>query len=391
MLDHIHSNLFSAFHRLLVYLCVISIPFVSLCNSLYEYRLTTVDKNGDYLIRLLSYLPCSRIDDSLNILHKSSVDGINICDIVASKHKNYIDIRGERIFFKNRDIKKIAVIGDTGCRTKLGIPFQNHLDIDDWPFAEVIASISMHDPDLVIHVGDYLYFDSCVNSDFCFHKSKTIWKQWEFEFFNPANKLLKKSTWIFVRGNHEACKSHGDGWFKFLENSSEFTGCRDSYSLQDISYSDLFSFKVFDINGSPDQEVHFGEKKEDTRFSFLLCHIPIFTNYKAFFRKEKRSIPMEIFNLANQSDIILSGHIHAFQYFDLIDGPLQLVAGNGGTLLNAYLEGIFSGNKKIKGKGVNSSKTISGTHGFSIIDVTDDQLNISAYSYKNELLWSNRK
>ncbi|WP_298855682.1 hypothetical protein [uncultured Ruegeria sp.] len=33
-------------------------------------------------------------------------------------------------------------------------------------------------------------------------------------------------------------------------------------------------------------------------------------------------------------NLLLSGHIHAFQAIDLLDGPVQVISGNGGTQLD---------------------------------------------------------
>ncbi|WP_333023494.1 hypothetical protein [Wolbachia endosymbiont of Pentidionis agamae] len=50
---------------------------------------------------------------------------------------------------------KIAIIGDSGCT----LPNDNSTTCNSkhWPLVGNIASLSTHNPDLVIHLGDYNY------------------------------------------------------------------------------------------------------------------------------------------------------------------------------------------------------------------------------------------
>ena len=58
-----------------------------------------------------------------------------------------------------RSIKRIVVIGDTGCRLK-GDNVQDCNDPAQWPFAAIARLAAARHPDLVIHVGDYHYRES---------------------------------------------------------------------------------------------------------------------------------------------------------------------------------------------------------------------------------------
>src|ERR1700685_4470831 len=53
----------------------------------------------------------------------------------------------------------VVVIGDTGCRVK-GSAVQNCDSPLAWPLKDVARQISNSKPDLIIHVGDYLYRES---------------------------------------------------------------------------------------------------------------------------------------------------------------------------------------------------------------------------------------
>ncbi|HEY8253207.1 MAG TPA: hypothetical protein VIG39_01125, partial [Rhizomicrobium sp.] len=55
--------------------------------------------------------------------------------------------------------QRILVVGDTGCRIK-GAALQACNDPAAWPFPLVAAAAAKLKPDLVIHVGDYLYRES---------------------------------------------------------------------------------------------------------------------------------------------------------------------------------------------------------------------------------------
>ena len=89
-----------------------------------------------------------------------------------------------------------------------------------WPFASVAASAADWDPDLIIHVGDYLYRESpcpadnagCAGSPY-----GDTWATWNADFFEPAAPLLDAAPWILVRGNHEDCSREGTGWFRYLD------------------------------------------------------------------------------------------------------------------------------------------------------------------------------
>src|SRR6201999_4366668 len=61
--------------------------------------------------------------------------------------------------------QKILVVGDTGCRIK-GTTVQDCNDPAKWPFPHVAVVAAKLKPDLVVHVGDYLYRESaCPSGD----------------------------------------------------------------------------------------------------------------------------------------------------------------------------------------------------------------------------------
>jgi len=113
-------------------------------------------------------------------------------------------------------IRRIAVIGDTGCRT----PNQACNDPDQFPFASIAATIAAWKPDVVLHVGDYLYRETpcpaasagCAGSPWGYG-----FDAWSADFFGPADPLLRAAPWVLVRGNHESCSRAGQGWWRFMD------------------------------------------------------------------------------------------------------------------------------------------------------------------------------
>src|SRR6185295_2239356 len=89
-----------------------------------------------------------------------------------------------------------------------------------WPFAQVAQSVADAKPDLVIHVGDYLYRESacpagdagCARSPYGYD-----WPTWKADFIAPAAPALRAAPWIVVRGNHEICRRGGAGYFRLLD------------------------------------------------------------------------------------------------------------------------------------------------------------------------------
>ena len=109
---------------------------------------------------------------------------------------------------------RIVVIGDAGCRLEEGDPIQDCSDPRAWPFAQIAASAAAWHPDLVLHVGDYVYREEpcppklaeCAGSPW-----GDTWAAWQADLLAPAAPLLRAASWVFTRGNHELCSRGGDG------------------------------------------------------------------------------------------------------------------------------------------------------------------------------------
>lgn len=153
----------------------------------------------------------------------------------------------------HRVVRRVAVVGDTGCKPK----DQSGCTLDDpaWPFPALATAAAAGKPDLVLHMGDYNYrgtpssFEQTVGgkqvktyyydagdgaepSEQCempgpyYSQNSTgnpdadAWEAWWLDFFQPAAPLLAAAPWVVARGNHELCSHAGPGWLYFLGPSS---------------------------------------------------------------------------------------------------------------------------------------------------------------------------
>ena len=133
-----------------------------------------------------------------------------LCEASIPAGTRAASMDGKTLALPAAEFKRIAVVGDTGCRVRVKAStgeseIQNCAE--DWHFKSLADAAAARKPDLVIHTGDYVYRE---NEGFG-------WNSWDADFLQPANSLLRTAPWIFVRGNHESCKDGGTGWFYLLE------------------------------------------------------------------------------------------------------------------------------------------------------------------------------
>lgn len=261
-------------------------------------------------------------------------------------------------------LERIAVIGDTGCRLdQWEKKYQNCNDPAAWPFAQVAASVAAWQPDLIIHVGDYLYRESPCPADMpgCDGSpSGDNWDTWNADFVAPAEPLFTTAPLVLMRGNHETCDRNPEGWFRLFDPRPYQTACQtytDSYlvPLNGITLAALDSAEASDTRATP------GETKEYVREfglignaapagSWLVTHRPVWS----VFSEEQRDTEGE--NAAYQSAIgdklsanlalIVSGHVHSAEALSFAESsnlPPQLISGNSGTALDPMPSGTPTG------------------------------------------------
>lgn len=283
-------------------------------------------------------------------------------------------------------LKAIAAFGDTGCRLKSAKTAAKEGDTDDddargkfqdcnnpalWPFAQVAQSVADAKPDLVIHVGDYLYRESaCPAGDAGCARSPygDDWPTWKADFFAPAAPALRAAPWIVVRGNHESCRRAGPGYFRLLDPTPARTTpaqspppCVDLIPQFTVTLGEQ-SFIVLDSSNAADAcpcdpgryAAQFAAMKPKSG-TWLLTHRPVWG-----FGPRRRIVNATLQEaLANWSGnlpegmaLALAGHIHVVEVLSFADkrSP-QFVLGTGGTLLAGKIKTNLTG-KTIAGRRV---------------------------------------
>jgi len=141
---------------------------------------------------------------------------VTTCETTIATDARAASIDGQDLPLPRPSPRRIVVIGDTGCRVIAGSgtstgAYQDCNDPAAWPFPEIARRAAAWQPDLVIHVGDYLYRESpCPPGNAgCAGPTGFDWATLDVDFFTPAAPLLRAAPWVFVRGNHENCARSG--------------------------------------------------------------------------------------------------------------------------------------------------------------------------------------
>ena len=290
------------------------------------------------------------------------------------------------------DSQRILVLGDTGCRIK-GKELQDCSNPESWPFPGLAAKAARLKPDLVIHVGDYLYRENACPADFKGCEGTPFgdnWPTWDADFFAPAAPLLAVAPWVMVRGNHEDCNRAGPGFLRLIgtlafdptaacpEHMAPFSIPLQSLNLVvgdnvDVGETTLVEKAV------PVYAQEFADLAKAPSPTWLLMHRPIWGlvtgplglpagGNLTLMAAGEHGIPSPV-------TLMLSGHIHTFEAINYAPAnhvPPQIVAGFGGDKLDptpANLSGaIFQGST-----GVHVKDGISiGGFGFLLMSKTGE-------------------
>jgi len=261
----------------------------------------------------------------------------------------------QRLPLLKRHPTRIVVIGDAGCRIE-GHEAQACNDPTQWPFAEIAQQAARWRPDLVIHVGDYIYReDPCPpgNEGCAGSPHGHNWATLQADLFTPARALLRAAPWVFVRGNHETCARGGDAWFRFLYPLPMPSRCEDytepyKIPLGDLDLLILDSAIANDFEEPPDQVAAFRAQFNALRQlvtgnSWLVTHKPIYVFGHAGEQNgvEQLFIDQVVLQEASGNDfpaairLLIGGHVHLFETLSFgRRRPPQLVVGNSGTELD---------------------------------------------------------
>lgn len=252
-----------------------------------------------------------------------------------------------------RATARIALFGDSGCRIE-GNDIQACNVVGDWPFARTSAAAAALRPDLVIHVGDYLYRESpCPrgNAGCAGSPSGDEWPAWQADFFAPAAKLLAAAPWVMVRGNHENCSRSGTGFFRLLDPRKLPPQCPFVSETYRVTAGDLALY-VLDLGEAadiqPPSNLVARYRQEFARLgappagSWLLTHKPLWAPLRvsrmgmSFVVNDDETLQQASNNaLPSGIALVVSGHIHLFEALGFVDHrPPQLVLGTAGSSLS---------------------------------------------------------
>lgn len=298
----------------------------------------------------------------------------SVCEMAVPEGATQASVGSQKLALPRKDPRTIVVIGDTGCRISVPEDGSKKARIQncstDWPFSSVAGQAAESKPDLVIHVGDYLYRESpCPDPSACGGSpSGDRWETWDADFFAPAAKLLAAAPWIFVRGNHEDCERAWRGWFYLLDSGAKMvSACEENTPAYLVKLSQFEAAVVDSAIADDDKakpklvDLYAAQlSKLGAKHAWIVTHRPFWgekagksgtlTTINETLRAAwKQAAPKGI-------DLIASGHTHIFEILSFSDGrPPQLVAGDGGTQLGTPIEqglagtGVSGGAKIVSG------------------------------------------
>jgi len=254
--------------------------------------------------------------------------------------------------------QRILVLGDTGCRIK-GSALQACNDPAKWPFPHLAAAAAQLKPDLVVHVGDYLYRESACppgNQGCSGSPWGDNWITWQADFFDPAAPLLAAAPIVLARGNHEDCDRAGPGWLR-LQGPAAFDAGASCIKHLPLYGVDLGALRLAIMDDATADETNLNRDESPVYAAELMgmAKLPApvwFVHHRPIWGAVTGPLGIPIGGNLNLIDaariaakdgdamipstvaLMLSGHIHTFEAINYTKAiPPQLVAGNGGTNL----------------------------------------------------------
>ncbi len=295
----------------------------------------------------------------------ATADFPHVCEAVVPPGTAVATVQGQALPVPRGVPRRVAIIGDSGCTISTGWPPQACNDPAAWPFPRVAESAAAWQPDLVIHVGDYLYrFAPCPagNAGCAGSPWGDNWGGWQADVFAPAAPLLRAAPWVFVRGNHELCDEGGYGWFRFFEPRPWTASCASYTDPYAIPLGDL-QLIVFDSAAADDYTVHPDQvavyraqfdavRAMASENAWLLTHRPLWavgqndedTGIEKLFRTNPTLQAALGGALPPGVRLVHSGHLHLFEVLSFFpERPPQFVIGNSGTLLDPAITSPLTG------------------------------------------------
>lgn len=285
---------------------------------------------------------------------KSELFPVLTCSLSLDKETVKVDVENFTLELKplNR-VNHLGLLGDTGCG-ECKKP-------SEW---ELQSNAENMRGDLFIHLGDFVYKKE-KGPEKKVEKYADTWKQWDFEFLNPAQKLFAKAPLVFIRGNHESCKAAHEGYRRFfdpwiyVQNDCKVATTSYVFETQSGKFLVVDSATAGsiqkDMEKAPYQEAAQEIVSDFNKFQnelptdhtenyFMLTHrtvwgcVPIAKGnptQKVQCFDDGYMFRTEVFNQTRFDKLrknilaVISGHIHLVSVTSYTDGgPLQIIFGN---------------------------------------------------------------
>ena len=349
-------------------------------------------------------LHTDKVDSPMSVRAVATADFPMVCSAPIAGGTKAANAGGTTLPVPVAQPRRILVLGDTGCRLK-GSVLQACNDPAKWPFPEVAAAAASFKPDLVIHLGDYLYRESacpvgnlgCAGSPW-----GDNWASWQADFYTPAAPLLAVAPIVTVRGNHEDCKRAGPGWTR-LQGPRAFNAaapCAKHEALYTLDLGGL-TLAVLDdaVSDETDLDRDAAQVYADEIDGLSKLPAPVwFVHHRPTWAAMSGPLGIPIGGnltlieagqiaqghgepaVPHSVSLMLSGHIHTFESINFNqDVPPQIVAGNGGDDLMVTPRNL-RGAQFVGHSGVTVADGLSvGGFGFLLMTRADDGWTIDLF------------
>jgi len=286
------------------------------------------------------------------------------------------------------ELRRIVVLGDSGCRIEPEAPAQSCADPEAWPFARVARAAAALAPDVVIHLGDYVRRRApcpagetgCAGSPFGDRQ-----ETWTADFLVPAAPLLAAAPWVVARGEQEDCARGGLGWFRFLDPRPRPVDCEGFTAPYAVALPGLDLHVVDTAYADDDRAVAPQVERHRAALAavaerarpgaWLVAHKPLVALAPGAAATPGREVATAGATLraaardgvGSQLALVLSAHLRRFDVLGFgPEAPVQLVAGGAGAPLDAAPAGTLAG-ALVDGRSLVTGVSLA-THGFLVLD-----------------------
>jgi len=322
-----------------------------------------------------------------------------VCEWTLPRSAQHANLAGQTLPLPRPRIDRIVLIGDTGCRLKdADKAWQGCNDPAAWPFAAIAARAAALRPDLVLHVGDYLYRENpcpagqqnCANTAWGYGEDG-----WQADFLAPAAPLLAAAPWAMVRGNHEECARAGQGWWRLLDPHGRGAG-RDCIDPAQDAAGDHTDPYAVDLGGGTQlvvadfMEMASGKAKDPAVASTVasdMAQIASLTSgAKDSFVTAHYPLNAVLWDKDTPGAVTIgSKPVSAFPF---AERPTQVITGFSGTMEDAALAPttMAEAQGKTGAAAITALTTIANQFGYALLERHGDGWDLTAYALDGHVL-----